>query len=199
MSARGLLTGLAAIVLSATSALAELGDATSTQERAYKLLSTNKTSTMEKELNETSAMGFRFEGVMGGETGIGGTEIVVIMGRGKETPTDSYEYKLLATNKTSTMQKEMSEAAGAGYEYRGQTLTETMFGGKEIVVIMERLKGSSAPRFEYKLLATNKTSTMQKELSEVAEVGYAFRAVSVGSTAFGGQEVVVITQRDLRR
>jgi hypothetical protein len=63
----------------------------------------------------------------------------------------------------------------------------------------ELADATSTQERAYKLLATNKTSTMQKELSEVAEVGYAFRAVSVGSTAFGGQEVVVITQRELRR
>jgi hypothetical protein len=96
------------------------------------------------------------------------------------------------------MQKEMSEAAGSGYEYRGQTVAQTMFGGKEVVVIMERLKGESDARFAYKLLATNKTSTMQKELTEAAEAGFAFKAVSVGSTAFGGNEVVVITEKALR-
>jgi hypothetical protein len=78
-------------------------------------------------------------------------------------------------------------------------VSETLFGGKEIIVIMERPHGSSAPRFEYKLLATSKTSTMQKELSEVAEAAFVFRGVTVGQTAFGGREVVVITERSLRR
>jgi len=163
----------------------------------YKLLATSKTGTMQKELNDGASGGFRFEGVMGGETGFGGREIVVILGRAENGA--SYEYRLLATNKTSTMQKEMSEAADSGYEYRGQTVAQTMFGGKEVVVIMERLKGASDARFQYKVLATNKTSTMEKELTEGAEAGFVFRAVSVGSTAFGGNEVVVITEKPLRR
>ena len=166
----------------------------------YKLLATNKTSTMEKELNEAAEAGFRFEGVMGGQTGFGGKEVVSILSRPLGTPaTAAYEYKLCATTKTSTMQKEMAEAAGAGYRYRGQTVTDTMFGGQEVVVIMERVRGDRAPHFEYKLLATNKTSTMQKEITEAAEAGYVFTGITVGNTGFGGREVVLITQRPLLR
>jgi hypothetical protein len=96
------------------------------------------------------------------------------------------------------MEKEMNEAGDSGYEFRGETVAQTMFGGREVVVIMERPKGESDARFAYRLLATNKTSTMQKELTEAAESGFAFRAVSLGSTAFGGQELVVITEKPVR-
>lgn len=161
----------------------------------YKLLATSKTSTMEKEINEATEAGFRFEGAMGGETGFGGKEVVSILSKPVDARSKgAYHYKLLATNKTSTMQKEMAEAAAAGYRYRSQTVSETLFGGKEIVVIMERTAGADA-RYDYKLLATTKTSTMQKELSEVADAGFVFRGVTVGNTAFGGREVVVITER----
>ena len=47
-------------------------------------------------------------------------------------------YKLLAANKTSTLEKEMQDAADAGYEYKGQTIFESAFGGREVSVIMER-------------------------------------------------------------
>lgn len=42
----------------------------------FKLMATSRTSTMEKEMNQTSAMGFRFAAVMGGETSLGGSENV---------------------------------------------------------------------------------------------------------------------------
>lgn len=187
---------LAILVSSAFAATPSARPGASGVPRDYKLLATSKTSTMEKELNEAALAGFRFQGVMGGETGFGGKETVSIVARAQGT--DRYEYKLLATNKTSTMQKEMTEAARSGFEYRGQTIFESLFGGKELVVIMERIQGRSEPRFEYRLLATNKTSTMQQELTQVADAGFAFCAVSVGSTLFGGHEVVVITERDLR-
>ena len=45
----------------------------------YKVLSTSKTSTMEKEMQMAAALGFRYSGVTGGSTAAGGAEVVVIM------------------------------------------------------------------------------------------------------------------------
>ena len=162
-------------------------------EMEYLLLATKKTSTMQKEMNEAGAEGYSFEGTMGGETSVGGNEAVVIMGRPKGgRTTASYQYKLLATNKTSTMQKEMNQAAAAGFVYRGQSVFETSFGGKEVVVIME-LGGEV--KEEYQLLATTKTSTMQKEMNQLAAQGFYFCGITVAETAFGGKELVVIMRR----
>jgi hypothetical protein len=162
----------------------------------YKLLATNKTSTMQKELNQAAGSGFRYDGVMGGETSFGGSETVVIMSRNpKENTGGQFEYRLLATNKTSTMQKELQAAADEGYEYRGQTVFNTTFGGEEVVVILERDREAKTRQFEYKLLATKKTSTMQKELEEAGKNGYTFVGITVGNTALGGKEVVVILRR----
>src|SRR5262247_1573887 len=96
----------------------------------YRLLATNKTSTMEKEMNQAAAEGFRFESAMGGETAGGGNEIVVIMSREPAADGPRYGYRLLATNKTSTMQKELSEAGAAGFIYSGQTIYDSAFGGR---------------------------------------------------------------------
>ncbi len=165
----------------------------------YRLLATNKTSTMQKEMGEAADAGYRFQGVMGGQTGFGGSEVVVIMARNPDAPAKpAYEYKLLATNKTSTMQKEMQEAADAGFEYVGQTVFGSAFGGKEVVVLMEHPREASSSRHEYKLLATNKTSTMQKEILEAGAAGFGFCGVTVGETMFGGKELVVITKRPRR-
>ena len=162
----------------------------------YKLLATSKTSTMEKELNEAAAAGFRFEGVMGGETSFGGKEVVTIVSRAVGADAKArHQYKVLATNRTGTMQKEMAAAAAAGFVYRGQTVTDSMFGGREVIIIMERDRDTTGAVVEYKLLATNKTGTMQKELSEVAEAGYRYRGVTVAGTSLGGREVVVLTER----
>ena len=162
----------------------------------FKLLATNKTSTMQKELNEAAGAGFRFAGVMGGETAFGGSEVVVVMSRDQATRSDKrFEYRLLATSKTSTMQRELQEAADAGFEYKGQTVFPSTFGGREVVVILERDPEARVARFEYKLLATSKTSTMQRELNEVGAAGFEFVGVTVGQTAYGGKEVVSILRR----
>jgi hypothetical protein len=164
----------------------------------YRLLATNKTSTMEKEMNQAAADGFRFEGVMGGETAGGGGEAVVIMSHKPNGAGPRYEYRLLATNKTSTMQKELNGAGAAGFLYIGQTVYDSAFGGREVVVILERQE-SSKTVYEYKLLATNRTSTMQKELNEAARDGFLFCGMTVAETAFGGREVVSILRRQVER
>src|SRR3972149_10334379 len=102
----------------------------------YRVLATNKTSTMQKEMQGAAEAGFRFGDVMGGDTAFGGSEVIVIMV--KDGAPGRYEYRLLATNRTSTMQKEMQEAGDAGFEYRGQSIFKSTFGGKEGVVILER-------------------------------------------------------------
>ena len=160
----------------------------------YRVLATNKTSTMQKEMQEAAAAGFRFGDVMGGDTAFGGSEVVVIMH--KAARPGQFDYRLLATNKTSTMQKEMQEAGDAGFEYRGQTVFKSAFGGKEVVAILERTAGARKPvKYEYRLLATKKTSTMQKELAEAGEIGFEFVGLTVAKTLVGGDEVVAILRR----
>jgi len=165
------------------------------EQREFRLLATNKTSTMQKEMNDAADSGFHFEGTMGGETSFGGSEVVVIMSRDPSIPKKRYEYKLLATSKTSTMQKELQEAGNAGFEFKGQSVYSSTFGGKEVVVILERDTEAKSSQWEYKLLATKKTSTMQKELNEAGSEGFTFVGVTVGDTLIGGREVVSILRR----
>jgi len=162
----------------------------------YRVLATKKTSTLEKEMNEAADAGYRFSAVMGGETGFGGSEGVVLMAKrigggssGKVT------YKLLATSRTGTMHKEIQQAGDEGFDYRGQTVFASAFGGREVCVILERNSANGAQRFQYRLLATSRTSTMQKELQEAGEQGYEFLGMTVGKTAMGGSEVVCFLRR----
>ena len=165
------------------------------QSNTYKILATSKTSTMQKEMQEAGEVGYRFVAVMGGETAVGGKEVVVLLEKASDDK-NSYSYRLLATSKTSTLQKELQEAGDAGFHAVGQTVFESLFGGKETVAIVQ--KGSNDPntkRWEYKLIATSKTSTLEKELKEIAEAGYQAIDLTVGKTAMGGSEVVVIMRR----
>ena len=167
-------------------------------EYDYLLLATNRTSTMQDEMREAADAGYAFAGVMGGETAFGGSEVVIVMQRLADSR-PRFEYRLLATSRTSTMQKELQDAGDAGFSFRGQTVFSTMFGGDEPVVILERDRDTTSPTpFEYLLLATNKTSTMQQELREAGAAGFEFVGVTVGSTAFGGDEVVIILRRQTR-
>lgn len=198
-SHRVITTGLVGLLgIAALAAPRMIPDATppASNQQEYRVLATNKTSTMQKEMNEAADAGYMFGGVMGGETSFGGSEVVIVMS--KRTSAENkgrYEYRLLATSKTSTMQKEMQEAGDEGFEYRGQTVFKSTFGGKEVVIILERDREFKPDRFEYRLLATKKTSTMQKELMETGAQGFAIVGLTVAETAMGGSEIVTIMRR----
>jgi len=166
------------------------------QKYDYRVLATNKTSTMERELNKAAEAGYRFETVMGGETGFGGSEALSVMSKplGADVKV-RYEYKLLATTRTSTMEKELQAAGDDGFVYRGQTVYKSTFGGKEVVVILERDRDATKSHYEYKLLATTLTSTMEKELKKAGEAGFEFLGLTIGETTIGGTEVVSILRR----
>jgi hypothetical protein len=129
----------------------------------YLLLATSRTSTMEKELNQAAADGYRLNSVIGGD--VGGGEVITVMEKVPEK--GRYGYKLLATNRTSTMQKELQEAADSGYSIVGDTARG------EVMVILEVDKQERQHlKWEYKLLATSRTSTMQKEIDDASVQGY---------------------------
>lgn len=160
----------------------------------YRVLATTKTGTMEKEMNQAADAGYVYAGVMGGESAFGGKETLVVMKKALSAGGDEPRrvYKLLATSKTGTMEKELQRAGDEGFEFCGATVFESAFGGREVAVILEKQSGAAPGRIDYKLLATSKTGTMQKELREAGAAGYVFKGVMVGKTAFGGSEVISI-------
>ena len=176
------------LTLAAVPAFAQAG------ARDYRVLATSKTSSMEKEMNAAAEAGYVYAAVMGGKTAFGGSEAVVVMQ--KNPSPAAMSYRLLATNKTGTMQKEMRAAAELGYAYVGQTVFTSLFGGDEVVVIMQRDKNDPKPRHDYLLVATSKTSTLEKELNEAGGGGYQVIGMTVGQTAMGGAELVAIARRD---
>ncbi len=179
-----------------TLAIAAFGHAAEPAAVDYRVLATSKTSTMEKEMNLAAETGFKFSTVMGGETAIGGGEVVVVMAKLASDPqTGKAVYKLLATSKTSTMQKEMQQLGDEGFDYKGQTVFKSAFGGEEVVVIMERAAGQEPAKIQYTLLATKKTSTMEKELRDAGVPGFVLVGFTVSKTAFGGTEIVSILRK----
>jgi acetolactate synthase regulatory subunit len=155
-------------------------------DHRYLLLATTKTSTMQKELDEAAAQGFRV--VAGSPTS--GAEMVLLLER-VATPPDTYQYKLLATTRTSTMEKELNETAERGFRLLPQTMIAKaqLLGAVEIVVVMERAP-KTRKRYEYKLLATSRTSTLQKEVSDAETAGFKL----VGLVSRG--EHLVIMERE---
>ena len=106
----------------------------SDEPEKYLLLATSRTGTMEEELNEAGARGYRFVATQGGETAFGGSEAVAVMALDPDGR--RFRYILLATSRTGTMQRELNEAPPQ-YGVVGMTVFSTRFGGEEAAVILE--------------------------------------------------------------
>jgi hypothetical protein len=131
-------------------------DATSVHD--YLVLDTVRTKTLQKELNEAAAKGYEFAAMSSY-----GANNVLMEKRSLEAPTVPDRYLLLATTRTSTMQREINEAVGRGFAIAAGS------GGDELILIME--KAAKAP--EYLLLATSRSTSLEKEIN--GAVGRGFR------------------------
>lgn len=155
-------------------------------EQKYLLLSTMKTSTMQKELDEVAAQGFR---IIVGAQGGSQSEMVLFLERVAQPP-DTYKYKLLATTKTSTMEKELNAAAAEGYRLLARAImAKEGLLSNEVITILEQAPKSDK-KYAYRLLATSRTSTLQKEVTDAEAEGY----VMVGLVGRG--ENMVIMERE---
>jgi hypothetical protein len=154
----------------------------------YVLLATTRTNTMEKEISAAAEQGFRV--ILGSPTS--GSEMVILMEK-LATPEDPFQYQLLATSRTSTMEKELNQAGDEGFRIIPQTMIakKQIFGGDEIVVVLERSPKSTL-QYQYKFLATQRTSTMEKEILDAEEAGF----VLVGICSRG--EHMVIMEREVK-
>ena len=178
---------LALMLLTAVSAAAQSKLKIDPESR-YLLLSTVKTSTMQKELDEASAQGFR---IISAASSCNQSEMVLFLERVTQGP-DTYKYKLLATTRTSTMEKELNQAAKDGFRLLPRTITaKEGFLTNEIVSVLE-MAPKSTKRYEYKLLATSRTSTLQKEVTQSEADGF----VLVGLVGRGENMVIMEKEAD---
>ena len=62
------------------------------------------------------------------------------------------EFRVLATNKTSTLEDELNQAAGEGFVFHAMMAGDT-HGGKELVVVLSRpLDETPIQRLKYKVI-----------------------------------------------
>jgi hypothetical protein len=148
----------------------------------YLLLDTARTGTMQMELQEAADRGYRLV------PGQGSWLLSAILERtGEVAPVD---YLLLATSRSGTMQEEMDAAAAQGYRF-----ASVLGIGREVIIAMQRSRGSVAKTHEQMLLATTNIGTMERELLAAAAKGFRFAGQTVFDRAFGGPEYVAILER----
>jgi hypothetical protein len=145
--------------------------------REYRFLSTMKSSTLEKEINQLAQQGWRFEQA--------GLLFVALMARDlKGKPERHYEYELLATRRTTTLQRELLEAGHQGWSYRGAS---------GLMAVMERERGGQNLTHDYTLLAATRVKTARKELDEAVSAGY-----DVIDLASIGEYVIVLDRAGVK-
>lgn len=165
-------------------AAAALGTAVAVpaQERdRYVLLATTRTGTMQDEINQAAATGYRVVAASRTE----GAEVVVVL----EQTAGAYQYRLLATTRTGTLQRELEAAAAAGFRVVPRAVTTKRTGNValralsgnnpgegELLILMEKGPEESA-KAQYQVLATSRTGTLQKEISQAAANGYVLLAL----------------------
>ena len=142
--------------------------------------------------------GSDYGAVMGGETAVGGKEVVVVMQQiGIVDRGAQYRgIRLLATSRTSTMQKEM-QAGGRRRVIRtsGRQCSKACLVARKLSSFSSGIQRPLPQRYQYRLLATTKTSTLERELKDAADGAYDVVGMTVAKTLVGGKELVTIARR----
>lgn len=137
-------------------------------DQSYLVLSTKKISTMEKELDEVAAKGFRV--LYGAPTQQYDMSILL-----KRVPIESgepFSYKVLATSRLKTMEKELNDLAKQGYKLLPRTIIfKQGFITAELVMLMERAPKSKRT-YEYKLVQGRKETKVHKEIDAGEKQGF---------------------------
>ena len=90
------------------------------------------------------------------------------------------------------MEKELNQAAQEGFRLLPRTITaKEGFLANEIVSVLE-LAPKSTKRYQYRLLATSRTSTLQREVSQAEGDGF----VLVGLVGRGENMVIMEKEAD---
>lgn len=169
----------------------------------FRAISTKQLATFEKELGELADQGFRLERLLESFTVFYQAAIL-----SRAQPAEGavkYEYKLLATRRVSTLEKELEGAAGEGYEVRGVMSAGKPYIGSEIVLVLERLIGNKNRSFQYRILssANGQEGKVNDHLQKAVSEGYrpvkVIRNIDVGLGVFvgaGGPVFLIILSRN---
>lgn len=138
------------------------------EDQNYLVLSTKKIGTMEKELDEVAAKGFRV--LYSAPTQQ--LDMALFLKRSEGNEENLAAYKILATSKISTMRKELNQFAEKGYRFLPRTaIFKSGFITAEFVTVMERL-ANPVYRYEYKLIQGRKETKVHKEIEAGIADGY---------------------------
>jgi hypothetical protein len=161
----------------------------------YNLLATRNISTIQKELDAAASEGYEVCGAMSAGKLFVGTDIVVVLERLAGEKTRRFLYRILTTNndRENEFIDSLHKAVSEGY--RPIRVIHQIDVGMGVLIrpgksaflaILSRKAGNenvSSDDTECKLLATMRTSTMEKEINQAAKEGYRLSLASLGKFA----------------
>jgi hypothetical protein len=138
------------------------------EDQSYLVLSTKRIQTMEKELDEVARKGFRV--LYGAPTQ--SFDMAILLTRAPEAKDEPYGYKILATTRNKTMEKELNELASQGYRLLPRTIVfkQGLFTS-ELLMIMER-DPRVKKNYEYKLVTAGKEIKLHKKIDDAMAEGF---------------------------
>ncbi|HSR67798.1 MAG TPA: hypothetical protein VLU25_07640 [Acidobacteriota bacterium] len=138
---------------------------------------------MQNELNQAVDLGFRVVSGASAEY----DEVAYLLERSEDPFLRGY-YLLLATRRLSTMEEELNASAAQGYRLHPDSI---LYNDCELVLLMQPLAPEDG-RYQYRVLGTDRTSTMQRELEQAYQEG--FRLVDLVSA----DDNIAVLERDFR-
>jgi len=166
----------------------------------YKLLATRNASTIQKELDVAASEGYEVRGAMTAGKLFVGTDFVLVLERLAGDKTQRSLYRILTTNSDREIEFKDNLQKAVSEGYRPIKLIHQIDvgmgalirpGKSTFLAILSRKAGNgdvSADETEYKLLATMRISTMDKEINQVAKEGYRLSLASLGRMALMARE-----------
>ena len=156
-------------------------------DQNYLVLSTKRIQTMEKELDDVASRGFRV--LYAAPTAQ--YDMALLLTRAQqEEGAEPYRYRILATSRNKTMEKELNEAAREGYRLLPRTIVYKQgFFTAEMVMVMERAPRSNKS-YEYKLVRATKETSLHRKIDEAGAQGF----VPITMVIIG--EHVIVTEKE---
>ena len=133
----------------------------------YLVLQPARTSSLQKDILEAAAQGYRPVAF----AAAAGHAVVMERPAGltaqpkSESATSGPPYLLLATSRSSTLQNELNAAVDKGYHVLLGT------GGREIFLLLEKREANS-PVPEYLVVATARSGTLEEEINQAVQRGF---------------------------
>lgn len=138
------------------------------EDQSYLVLSTKRIQTMEKELDEVARNGFR---ILYGAPAQG-FDMAILLKRVPEAKDEPYSYRILATSRNKTMEKELNEFASQGYRLLPRTITfKSGLFTNELLMVLER-EPQAKKKYEYKLISAGKETKLHKKIDEAMGQGF---------------------------